>query len=67
MNRGRLIFTGFILAMIGELLAIAGIAITSQLITQSDPVAKHFSGVFIGILLIMFGIMIAFYRVSESD
>ncbi len=60
----RLLYLGVFLAFIGELLSIAGIAISSQLIAQNDPVAKSLSGVFVGFLLITFGIMIAFYRAS---
>jgi sulfite exporter TauE/SafE len=65
MNRNTLLFAGFVLSLVGELLGVAGIAITSQLISQNDPVAKSLSGAFMGLLLIMFGIMVAFYRISE--
>lgn len=61
----RLVYVGFFLALIGELLSIAGIAVSSQLMVQKDPLAQSLSGTFIGLLVIMFGIMIAFYRVSE--
>ena len=60
----RLLYLGVILAFIGELLSVLGIAISSQLISQNDPVARSLGGAFIGLLLIMFGIMIAFYRIS---
>lgn len=62
MNR---LYTGLFLALVGELLGVAGIAMSSQLMAQNDPLARSLSGVFIGLLLIVFGIMIAFYRISE--
>lgn len=61
----KALYLGFILAFIGEVLSLVGIAISSQLISQSDPVAKTLGGAFIGLLLINFGIMIAFYRASS--
>ncbi len=65
MNRSTMLFAGFILSLVGELLGVAGIVLASQLMPQNDPVAKSMSGAFIGLLLIMFGMMIAFYRISE--
>jgi len=67
MNRSTLVFVGFFLSLLGELLSVAGIVITSQLMPQNDPVAKSLSGAFIGLMLIMFGIIIALYRISERE
>ncbi|MGC8557620.1 MAG: hypothetical protein ACP5NC_01320 [Nitrososphaeria archaeon] len=67
MNRGTLLFAGFVLSLVGELLGVVGIVITSQLIAQNDPVAKSLSGAFLGLMLIMFGIMVAFYRITERE
>jgi len=67
MNRSTLVFVGFFLSLLGELLSVAGIVITSQLMPQNDPVAKSLSGAFIGLMLILFGIIIALYRISERE
>jgi hypothetical protein len=55
------------MTLLGELLSVAGIYLSSQLIINNDPLARLLSGVFIGLLLISFGIMIAFYRLSGSS
>lgn len=64
MKRAALVYAGFILSLLAEVLGLAGIAMASQLMAQNDPVAKSLSGVFIGLLLIAFGVMIALYRAS---
>jgi len=67
MSRGALVLVGFLLSLVGELLSVAGIAMTSPLMLQNDPVARSLGGAFIGLALIMFGIMVAFYRASERE
>jgi len=67
MSRDALVLVGFLLSMVGELLSVAGIVMTSPLMLQNDPVARSLGGAFIGTAFIMFGIMVAFYRASERE
>ncbi|MFP3262352.1 MAG: hypothetical protein RXP28_05935 [Nitrososphaeria archaeon] len=67
MKKVQLLFVGLFMTFLGELFSVAGIYLSSQLIMNNDPLAKLLSGVFIGLLLISFGIMIAFYRLSGSS
>jgi len=63
----QLLFVGLFMTFLGELFSVAGIYLSSQLIMNNDPLAKLLSGVFIGLLLISLGIMIAFYRLLGSS